>query len=104
MKIIQGSNAPIVLEFDDSVLNVASMSIGIYSVSGTNVKQWGKDDCQISDDGKTVTCNLDQTDTASLDRGSYILSVKLMTEDGAIILYDEESIVVSMRKDKEVIL
>lgn len=87
--IIQGSNNPIVLEFDSPVENITDLSAllspkGIYRCDGSNnyVKHWRLDDVQKS--GRTILLPLTQNETLLFNPGRYELEVKWVENDNVI--------------------
>ena len=74
--IIQGSNNPIVLEFDSPVENITDLSAllspkGIYRCDGSNnyVKHWRLDDVQKS--GRTILLPLTQNEPLHIRQSNY---------------------------------
>lgn len=101
MAIVQGSNTPIVLEFDDEVMG-KEISVGLYTDRGVEIKHWNKEDCTI--DGAVITCPLTQEETKNISVGHVYLEVKILTDEDNIIFYDRAHLHVTNRFDREVVL
>lgn len=87
--IIQGSNNPIILEFDANVDKITDFSAllspkGIYRCDGGNdyVKHWRLNDVQIS--GRNILLPLTQNETLLFQPGRYSLEIKWVENDNVI--------------------
>ena len=101
--IIQGSNNPIILEFDSPVDKITDISVVLAqkglrhcNVSGY-AKQWRMADVQKS--GKTILLPLTQYETLTFEPGKYDLEVKWI-EDESIIFARVVTIYVEPRSDR----
>ena len=86
--IIQGSNNPIILEYDSPVDKITDISVvltqrGSLHCNGSGyAKQWRMADVQKS--GKTILLPLTQYETLSFMPGKYDLEVKWIENDSII--------------------
>lgn len=96
--IIQGDNKPIVLELDESAINLTQFSAVLFD-NDNIYTTWGIDDIKM--DESVIMLPLAQEDTMKL-RGGYVdLEVKFVT-DGDIEFCEKISFVVKKRKDKTI--
>ena len=100
--IIQGSNNPITLTFDESVADIPTLVATLWAGYGNMIKRWDKTDMGI--DGETVTLPLSEEETAALSGGAIMLDVKGVDSDGNIVFWDEAGIRVLPRRDHSITL
>lgn len=100
--IIQGSNNPITLTFDESVADIPTLVATLWAGYGNMLKRWDKTDMGI--DGETVTLPLSEEETAALSGGAIMLDVKGVDSDGNIVFWDEAGIRVLPRRDHSITL
>lgn len=100
--IIQGSNNPLTLTFDESVEGIPSLVATLWAGMGVMIKRWDKTDMGI--DGDVVTLPLTEEETAALHGGSIMLDVKGVDENGSIIFWDEAGLRVLPRRDHTIAL
>ena len=101
MAIIQGSNAPLIISFDEFPA-ISKLSVGLYQANGELLKQWHMEDVKISNG--SIACPLTQEETAAMPEGHAFIEVKLAGLSGEIIFYERENTLVARRYDKGVIL
>lgn len=100
--IIQGSNNPITLTFNEAVADIPTLVATLWAGSGQMIKRWDKSDMGI--DGEVVTLPLTEEETAALNGGSIALDVKGLDSDGNVVFWDEAGIRVLPRRDHSITL
>ena len=103
--IVQGSNNPLVLTFDQSVDDIPSLSVTLWSATGRltrPLKAWTRADMMIN--GATVVCPLTEDETKNLVSTNLILEAKGLDGDGNTIFWDEYPIDLHKRRDRMITL
>lgn len=103
--IVQGSNNPLVLTFDESVDNIPSLLVTLWSRNGMStrpIKAWTRDDMMIN--GETVVCPLAESETANLVSANLILEAKGLDGEGNTIFWSEYPIDLHRRRDRIITL
>lgn len=102
--IIQGSNNPLVIQFDASIEDIPVLVITLWN-SNSNItcpskmiKRWDTADMIINND--TAICPLTESDTCKLPQGHVILEAKGLDEDRNTIFWDEYKLDIKARRDK----
>lgn len=99
--IVQGSNAPILLTFDNIMENVTDFSAVLVSrrLGDENkiIKQWTKDDIEIG--GLDIILPLTQEETMEFPSGTHALEVKWVNEDN-ICFANVVNVNIEYRADK----
>lgn len=96
--INQGGNTPIILTFDADI-TAPKFEASLHHPSVDEIKHWSKDDIEV--EGVVVQLPLTEEETLNFPSGhGFILSVKLLDEDGDVIFYDDEPVEISFRSDK----
>ena len=90
--IIQGSNNPIILEFDSPIEGITDFS-AVLSYKGQSIKQWRLGDVQIEDD--SITMPLTQEETLVFPSDRLCLEVKWVDNDNICFA---EKIIISVEK------
>lgn len=83
MPIIQGSNQPIIVTFDNDITDIKDLHVALFS-NHEPLKEWYMDDIII--EGNTATCPLKQAETLSFKRGACTIEIKWMDEEGDVYL------------------
>lgn len=100
--ILQGSNNPLVLQFDASVEGLPKLVVTLWSdrlsQSCRPLMKWEKADMSIS--GDTAVCPLSEQETASLPQATIILEAKGLDGEDNTIFWEECKIDVMRRRDK----
>ena len=100
--LIQGSNNPIVITFDQSVANIPKLVVTLWRSSVTAgvtfMKKWQTDDMLI--DGDTATCPLTEEETAALPSSGVTLEVKGLDEYNNTVFWQSVNVPVMARNDK----
>ena len=97
--IIQGSNSPLVIEFDQDVSGCAQLVVTMWGSSAEEpVKRWNKADMQV--DGATVSCPLGEEETAALSVDAVAVEAKGLDENGNTLFWDEMRESVKKRRDR----
>ena len=99
--IIQGSNQPLLIIFDDDIReNVQDLSVSLY-VMGGELKHWDMPDLII--DGDTATAKLTQEETASFPAGACHIEIKWLDLDGVTQFNKIISDQIVYRSDKRIL-
>lgn len=99
--IVQGSNNPLVLTFDQSVDTIPSLSVTLWSATARNTRPlmaWTNADMMINDD--TVVCPMTESETQNLVSGKMVLEAKGLDENGNTIFWAEYPIDLHRRRDR----
>lgn len=104
--IIQGSNNPLVIQFDAALDNIAALVVSLWTDApghvGQPLKVWAQEDMAIS--GDTAICRITEEETKSYPAGRLILEAKGMDHSGNTVFWDEYPIDVKRRRDKVITL
>lgn len=98
--IIQGTNVPITIEFDQDITNIPVIVATIWSACCKNtdvLKVWNKSDMTV--DGDKAVLPLSEQETSTFPESIY-LEVKGLDGSGQTIFWDEELISVKHRRDR----
>ena len=99
--LIQGTNIPIKITFDTSVDSYANLVATLW-IQGKEVKRWEKAEDQITIDGTMAILPLDEDETRKFKRGKATLLVKGLNFYGETIFWDEATIEVMSRDDRDI--
>ena len=100
--IVQGSNIPITITFDETVSDIPVIVATLWAGQGNMIKRWDNADMEI--EGDTAALPLTEEETAALPCGFIALDVKGLDEDGNTIFWEEANIRVLSRRDKGITL
>lgn len=104
--IIQGSNNPLVIQFDASVADMPVLLVTLWSDTAGYpnklLKSWDREQMTIDDD--TVVCPLTETETKAFPNGNLVLEAKGLDEDGNTIFWDQYELDVMTRRDRIILL
>ena len=100
MNIIQGSNSPIEIEFDQDVSGLSTLVVSLWSPLNVTrpAISWEKSDMTIS--GANASCPITQAQTAALPVGHMILEAKGVNGDGVTVIWNRVVINVAPRYDR----
>lgn len=100
--IIQGSNNPLVIQFDQDMSGYDTLVItvwkGISAGTYNILKRWNKADLTVS--GDTVTCPLTEAETKTFPASSVNVEAKALNDDGDTIFWAEMDVNVMFRRDR----
>lgn len=96
LKIEQGSNSPIKLDFDESYEDATALSAMLYGTS--QLKHWTKEDAQW--EGTTCYLPLTEAETLAMQSGAAVLTVKFLDAEGNIIFSEKEAARIIYEPDK----
>lgn len=101
-RIPQGSNNPLVIEFDEPI-TIPELSISLWcdgkGTEGQPLKVWSNDDITIEDENKAV-CPLTEEETSAFPSGTLILEIKGLDENGYTVFWQQFTVQVVSRRDK----
>lgn len=104
--IIQGSNNPLVIQFDTSVADMPALVVSLWSdtaiMPNKPLKQWNRDSMIVDND--TVVCPLYETETKVFPTGHLVLEAKGLDESGNTIFWDQYKLDVKTRRDRIIML
>lgn len=105
--LVQGSNNPLVIKFDQDVSAIPTLLITLWCDSNPRysdapIKTWETDDMTIS--GDTVTVGLDEDETAAIPAVRLVLEAKGLDSNGKTLFWSAYPIDVLNRHDKVITL
>jgi len=104
--IIQGSNNPLVIQFDASVAEMPVLVVTLWSDTAMYptkmIKRWNTEDMTIQDN--TAICPITEAETKAIPNGTLILEAKGLDENGNTIFWDQYPLDVKTRRDKIIML
>ena len=98
-RIPQGSNNPLVIEFDEPV-TIPVLSVSLWDSRGNTLKSWKTDDVTI--DGQRIICPLEENETADFPSGEQTLEIKGVDEEGYTVFWNQCTVQVMSRCDKNI--
>ena len=104
--IIQGSNNPLVIQFDASVENMPVLVVTLWADTSERspqiVKQWNTEDMIIDKD--TAVCPISESETKDITVKYVILEAKGLDDDGNTIFWDQYKLDIKARRDRIIML
>lgn len=99
--LIQGTNAPIVIEFDDDTSSILDISVALVKDNEILIK-WEK--TNITLDGVFAYCPLSQEDTMKLTPNFAVLEVKWTNADGEVHFAEPTLVEIVKRVDSTILV
>lgn len=99
--LIQGTNAPIIIEFEESVEDIVDVSIALIKDDAV-LKRWGKSDVRI--EGTNIYCPMEQAETMDLPSGSATLEIKYTDANGEVNFIEKTSVRIEKRIDNTILV
>lgn len=104
--LIQGSNNPLVIQFDAAVDALPRLVVTLWSDipgnAGKPLKKWEAEDMTIS--GDTAICAIGELETKEYFGDTLVLEAKGLDGNGNTIFWDEYSIDLKRRRDRVITL
>ena len=104
--IIQGSNNPLVIQFDASIADMPVLVVTLWSDTAVYpakmIKRWNNEDMTISDD--TAICPISEEETKKISNGHLVLEAKGLDDNGNTIFWDQYKLDVMARRDRIIML
>ena len=104
--IIQGSNNPLVIQFDANISNIPKMVVSLWhdapGYTKNPLKVWTENEMEIRNN--IAICNITEDDTRSFPTTNLWMAVKGWDADGTTIMWDEIMVDVKKRHDKNITL
>ena len=103
--IIQGSNNPLVIQFDTDVDNMPVLVVTLWSETGCPakmIKRWDVSDMEIV--GNVAICPISERLTKSLPKGDLVIEAKGLDGEGNTIFWDQYKTDVLVRRDRVIML
>ena len=97
--IIQGTNVPLTVIFDEDVSSVPVLYITLWR-GDEELKRWDRSTISVQED--TAVLPLTQEETASFPAGEATLEVKGLTPFGQTVFWEECSVDIYPRRDREI--
>lgn len=91
MVIIQGSNNPIVVNFDRDISQCPSVEVGLYLPKAhgyLTLKEWHKADISFNENEAYIELPLSQEETLSFPSGKISLEIKALDSDNSVVVFD----------------
>ena len=102
--IIQGSNNPLIIQFDTAVDTMPVLVVTLWNESigcqAKMIKKWEIDDMDVN--GDTAICPITEQLTKALPNGKLIIEAKGLDENGNTIFWDQYETDVKTRRDKAI--
>lgn len=99
--IIQGSNNPLVIQFDTVLDGIPTLIVSMWNDRGGDpVKTWTEDDMTI--DGDTVVCPLQEIETSAFTGSKMVIEAKGLDADGNTVFWDACDINIKNRRDRNI--
>lgn len=101
--IVQGSNNPLTIQFDQPIDDIPVLVVTLWSDKTSRrapIKMWTKDTMIISSD--TAVCQISESETASFPDGLIVLEAKGLNGDNETVFWDSVNIDIKQRRDKVV--
>lgn len=98
--IIQGTNIPLVITFDEDVSSCEALVITLWRRDRVKLKQWNMSDVTIEAD--VVTLPISQEESAAWPEGYNMLEAKGLDENGYTIFWEEAPVMIEGRRDKDI--
>ena len=100
--IIQGSNNPLVIQFDTNISDIPTLVVSLWSnlkgLDHSPLITWNKSDMDIS--GSTAVCPVSESQTSGFPGTDLILEAKGLDGDGNTIFWDEYKVDLKRRRDR----
>lgn len=100
--IIQGSNNPLVIQFDAVITEIPTLIVTLWKdkagYTSELVKQWETGDMIIEND--TAVCLLTEDETRKFSSKEMYIEAKGLDENGNTIFWDEYKIDIKKRRDR----
>lgn len=101
--ILQGSNTPLVITFDQDVSGLSKLSISLWHLEdGELLKAWTRDYVDV--DGAQVSCPLTEEESAAFPQGHIVLEAKGAGADGEVLFWEQYVLKSKQRFDKGIYL
>ena len=97
VEIIQGSNSPIVLEFEDNMSTASKIECSLNN-GDTELKHWSIDDVVVEEN--LISLPLYESETMNFESGTAYLDAKILDVDGVIIFYNSFKLKVVNKFDR----
>ena len=104
--IIQGSNNPIVIQFDANISEMPTLIITLWSdkdiYQPRMIKRWNKSDINMEEN--IAVCPITEAETKALPPGKLVLEAKGLDDNGNTIFWDQYEVDVKGRRDRNIVL
>lgn len=100
--LIQGTNSPLVIQFDQDVSTMAKLVITLWSLTGEKIREW--DMAELTIDGDTAICPLTETETKEYPNTIVTIEAKGIDSDGDMVFWDQMDVKMVKRRDKVISL
>lgn len=107
--IIQGSNNPLVVQFDTDVSDMPVLIVTLWvdkenkcEQYSEKIKQWNKSDMTVQAD--TVICPITEEETKNISARYLVLEAKGLDSNGNTIFWDQYKLYTKARRDRMISL
>lgn len=100
--LIQGTNSPLVIQFDQDVSTMDKLVISLWSLTGEMIKEWDLDELTI--EGDTAICPLTEAETKTYPSTIVTIEAKGIDSDGDMVFWDQMDVKMVKRRDKVISL
>ena len=100
--LIQGTNSPLVIQFDQDVSTMAKLVITLWSLTGELVREWDLDEITVQED--TAICPLTEDETKAFPNTIVTIEAKGLDEMGEMVFWDQMDVKMVKRRDKVISL
>ena len=100
--LVQGTNAPLELQFDRDLSDMDKLVVTLWSLSGDLIKAWDEEELTIEED--VVLCPLTESETAAFPNTFVTVEAKGLDEDGATLFWDQITVQMVKRNDRIIAL
>lgn len=97
--IIQGSNNPLVIQFDADVSGCAKLVVSLWGASGDAVKTWSLDDGMLVH-GDTAVCPITEEETAAIGGAKVTLEAKGLDGEDNTVFWHAVDVYITQRRDR----
>lgn len=100
--LIQGTNSPLVIQFDQDVSTMDKLVISLWSLTGEMIKEWDLDELTI--EGDTAICPMAEAETKTYPNTIVTIEAKGIDSDGDMVFWDQMDVMMVKRRDKVISL
>lgn len=100
--IIQGSNNPLIIKFDQQIEDIPRLVITLWqdrsALTAVKVAHWENADMLVS--GDTAVCPITEAQTGALPSTELVLEAKGLDGEGNTVFWDEYRVDIKRRRDR----
>lgn len=102
--LIQGSNNPLVIKFDQDVDGLSGLVVTLWTDSAApqRIKTWTLAEMEV--EGNEAVCPITEAETAAIEAATVMVEAKGLNEDGYTVFWDAYKLKVKSRRDRVITL